>query len=400
MRPTFGTEALDLRPLVEELAAIDRPPASPGERAAAERIAQELEARGVARVDLEEERAGGSFHVPLGLACGLGLAAGMAAGRARSRRSRAAAGLVAAASAGLVVDDVSSGPQLVRRLLPRRTTTNVVARAGDPAAERTLVLVAHHDAAHSGLIFHPGIAPAAARIAPKAYERNDTSLPTGVVLTSGPALVAAGALTGIRALRLAGMALASSSVAAMADIARRPAVPGANDNLVAVAALLAIAARLAAEPVRGLRILLVSTGSEESFMEGMRGFVRRHRAELDPRRTTVLALECLGSDRLALLEGEGMVRVRAYDSGAKDLVAGAAQDAGIPLWRGLRLGAGATDALPAMRAGIPAACLGAATPFKVPSNYHWPTDTPENVHWDTVQQAIEVVWAAVRRAAR
>jgi Iap family predicted aminopeptidase len=52
-----------------------------------------------------------------------------------------------------------------------------------------------------------------------------------------------------------------------------------------------------------------------------------------------------------------------------------------------------------MRAGIPAACLGAATPFKVPSNYHWPTDTPENVHWDTVQQGIEVAWAAVRRAA-
>jgi putative aminopeptidase FrvX len=94
-----------------------------------------------------------------------------------------------------------------------------------------------------------------------------------------------------------------------------------------------------------------------------------------------------------------MIVVRPYDEGVKALVAGGAQDAGIPLRRGLRLGAGATDALPAMRAGIPAACLGACTPFKVPSNYHWPTDTPENVHWDTVQEAIEVTWAALRRAA-
>ncbi len=400
MRPVRGSEAQHLRPFVEELAALERASASPGERAAAERIAEALRARGAARVDLELERASGTFHVPLGLAAGLGLLAGAAGGRARTRRGRRAAGLVAAAAAGLLHDDCSGGRRLVRRLLPRRTTTNVVARAGDPGAERTLVLVAHHDAAHSGLIFHPGIAPAAARIAPKAYARNDTSLQTGALMVSGPALTAAGALTGLRALRLAGMAIALGTVAAMTDIARRPVVPGANDNLTAVAALLAVAERLAAETVPGIRVLLVSTGSEESFMEGMRGFVRRHRAELDPGHTTVLALECLGSDRLALLEGEGMVRVRDYDDDAKALVAAGAQDAGIALWRGLRLGAGGTDALPAMRAGIPAACLGACTPFKVPSNYHWPTDTPGNVHWDTVQQAIEVTWATVRRAAR
>jgi hypothetical protein len=399
VRPVRGSEAQHLRPFVEELAALERASASPGERAAAERIAEALRARGAARVDLELERASGTFHVPLGLAAGLGLLAGAAAGRARTRRGRRAAGLVAAGAAGLLHDDCSGGRRLVRRLLPRRTTTNVVARAGDPGAERTLVLVAHHDAAHSGLIFHPGIAPAAARIAPKAYARNDTSLQTGALMVSGPALTAAGALTGLRPLRLAGMAIALGTVAAMTDIARRPVVPGANDNLTAVATLLAVAERLAAETVPGIRVLLVSTGSEESFMEGMRGFVRRHRAELDPGHTTVLALECLGSDHLALLEGEGMVRVRDYDDDAKALVAAGAQDAGIALWRGLRLGAGGTDALPAMRAGLPAACLGACTPFKVPSHYHWPTDTPENVNWETVQQAIEVVWATVRRAA-
>ena len=38
---------------------------------------------------------------------------------------------------------------------PRRTTYNVVCELGPADAERTVVLIAHHDAAHSGLVFHP-----------------------------------------------------------------------------------------------------------------------------------------------------------------------------------------------------------------------------------------------------
>ena len=44
--------------------------------------------------------------------------------------------------------------------------------------------------------------------------------------------------------------------------------------------LLKLARRLAAEPTTSVRVLLVSTGSEESFMEGMQAFMRRHRPAL------------------------------------------------------------------------------------------------------------------------
>src|SRR5439155_102687 len=105
-------------------------------------------------------------------------------------------------------------------------------------------------------------------------------------------LSALGALAGLggRRTALLGLLAAAGGALAFADIATRTVVPGANDNLSAVAVVLELARLLREEPVRGVRVLLVSTGSEESFMEGMRGWVRRHRAELDPARTRVVVL--------------------------------------------------------------------------------------------------------------
>ena len=68
-----------------------------------------------------------------------------------------------------------------------------------------------------------------------------------------------------------------------------------------------------------------------------------------------------------------MLRMRDHDGALREELQQAADEAGVEVWRGLRLGAGATDALPAMRAGYPAACLAACTDLKVPANYHWPT---------------------------
>ena len=65
---------------------------------------------------------------------------------------------------------------------------------------------------------------------------------------------------------------------------------------------------------------------------------------------------------------------------------------------GLRLGAGGTDALPALRAGYRAACVAACTDLKTPSNYHWPTDVPQHLSWQTIGQAVALVTALLRRS--
>ena len=72
-------------------------------------------------------------------------------------------------------------------------------------------------------------------------------------------------------------------------------------------AIVALAHALRERPVRGVRVLLVSTGSEESFMEGMQAFGRRHFPGLPRETTDFVCLECVGSPFLCVVEGEGML---------------------------------------------------------------------------------------------
>jgi Zn-dependent M28 family amino/carboxypeptidase len=177
--------------------------------------------------------------------------------------------------------------------------------------------------------------------------------------------------------------------ACMANIGASRVVPGANDNLSAVAALVALAHELGERPPDGVRVILLSTGSEEGFMEGMQAFGRRHFAQLARESTEFVCLECVGSPRLCVVEGEGMLRMRDYTESSREALARAGVAAGAELQRGLRTVA-ATDGLIALRAGYPTCTLGGVDETKFPSNYHWPSDTPDNLDWSSVEGAVEV----------
>jgi Zn-dependent M28 family amino/carboxypeptidase len=192
--------------------------------------------------------------------------------------------------------------------------------------------------------------------------------------------------------------LALVSTASMIDIGARRVVPGANDNLSSVAVLVELARALAERPVQGVRVLLVSTGSEESFMEGMRGFARRHFPSLPVERTRFVCLESVGSPELCLIEGEGMLGIRDYTPGMRDWLAGCAAAAGAHLRRGLRTSL-ATDGLIALKAGYPTVTLASINEYKHASNYHSHRDVPENIEWDTVAAAVAVCEQAIRSGA-
>jgi Zn-dependent M28 family amino/carboxypeptidase len=212
-------------------------------------------------------------------------------------------------------------------------------------------------------------------------------------------LVFAGAALGARQLLRAGIALGLGASAVMADIGRSPVIPGANDNLAAVGVLVALAESLRKQPIEGLKVLLLSTGSEESFSEGMQAFAERHFRDLDPERTEVLCLECLGGQTLSVLEGEGMLRMRDYPAHMRDALATAAAQAGVPISRGLQTVA-ATDAVIALRAGYPVATLASVESTKLPRNYHWPSDTADALRWETIEDAISVCEEFLRMRAR
>jgi acetylornithine deacetylase/succinyl-diaminopimelate desuccinylase-like protein len=397
--PAPASEASsDWRSVVHELAAFDRPSASPGERRAAEWIAERLRGLGLSPV-IEEERAHGGYWWPLALANVFAGGVGAVALRRRDRAGRLMAALAGAAGAAAVWDDITGrGFRYRRRLFPYRSTWNVVAEAGDVDAERTVIVVAHHDAAHSGLVFHPALGQIGPKFFPKMHERATHTLPIMHAVWGGPLLITAGAVLGSGRMLRGGVALAAGAAAAMADIGLRPVVPGANDNLSAVAAVFALAASLQARPLKGVRVLLVSTGSEESFSEGMLGFVRRHSRSLDRARTEVLCLECLGSSTLVVVEGEGMLKLHDYPLHMREELAAAAAEAGVEVTRGLRTVA-ATDGLISMRDGYPTVTLASIDETGLPRNYHWPSDTPEALDWETLASAVAVCERFVRRRA-
>jgi Peptidase family M28 len=379
----------ELRSWLEELERIERPSASEGERRAAEWLVGRFGELG-AEARIEAEPAHGTYWWPLGL----GAASGALGGILGLRGRRLLGGALAGAAAAGMASDFPPGKRWLRRALPRRTTYNVVCELGAADAERAVVLIAHHDAAHSGLVFHPELPNIADRLG--MIERTDTSPPLMAPVVGGPLLAALGALTGKRLLAKLGVVLSIGSAAAMAEIGLRDVVPGANDNGTAVVALLALAERLTKEPTADLRVILLSVGSEESFSEGIKAFGERHFDELPRERTFFLCLESIGSPHLLVLRGEGFLKLREYPPGSLALMDGLAEELGIGLFPNLRLRSG-TDGLEPLAAGYETAVLCSCTDLKQPANYHWWHDLAENVNFDTVAEGIDLSEAAIRR---
>jgi Peptidase family M28 len=386
-----------LREVIEALAPIERRAGSAGERQAANWIAGRLRAVGCEAEVEEEQFLDGYARLLSSLAAAGGLA-GLTA--LISPRARRLAGVAAAAATVAIADDVSNGPRLARRATtPPRATWNVVGRCGPGSAPRTLVVLAHHDAAPTGKIFDDRLVAWFGDRFPGLLERRDTSLPFWWALLGGPALVAVGAARGRRGMLAAGIAGSAVGTAALQDVARSPIVPGANDNLTAVAVLVALAERLREEPVEGLDVLLASCGAEEVIQGGIYGFAKRHFPSLDREHTWFLNLETLGSPNLILLEGEGAVVMEDYhDRSFRDLVERAAEGAGAAVRRGLRART-STDAVIPSRAGYPTATLGSMDRYKALSNYHKMSDTPQNIDYRTVRQALVVTEAVARELA-
>ena len=395
-RPAMPEERT-LREVVETLAPIERRAGSDGERQAAEWIAARLNDAGC-EVAIEAEPFYDGYARTMSKLTGAGLLAGLtalAAPRVRKLAGAAAAGVTLA-----IADDISNGPRLFRRATTKpRTTWNVVAACGDREASRTLVLLAHHDAAPTGRIFDDRLQSWAGERWPGVIERIETSLPLWWMVLSAPTMAAFGAARGRRGLLAAGIAGSLLATATFEDIAHSPIVPGANDNLTAVAALVAIAERLRAEPLAGLKVLLVSCGAEEVLQGGIHAFARRHFPALERDETWFLNLDTVGSPKLIMLEGEGPVVMEDYhDRSFRDLVCSAAERAGAPLRRGLRSRT-STDSVIPSRAGYPIATLTSMNRYKALSNYHKMTDTPDNVDYRTVAHAVTVSEATARELA-
>jgi hypothetical protein len=387
-----------LREVIEQLAPLERRAGSPGEAEAAAWIAQRLREAGC-EAEIEAAEFHDGYTRPIGTLAAISALSGLAAMRG-GRAARLAGGLTAALAGAAIADDVANTHRVVRRRLTRpQPTQNVIGITGDRDADRTLVVMAHHDAAPTGMIFDPRVQALLAHEFPGLVERLDTSFPLWWLVLAGPASVTLGALRGRPSLTALGAAISAVTTAVMADIHRSPVVPGANDNLTAVAVLVALAERLRDEPIEGLRVMLLSCGAEEVIQGGINSFARDHFPTLPQDRTWFLNLDTVGSPFLAMCEGEGPVVMEDYyDRRFRDLIARVADTTGAPLRRGMRA-RNSTDAVIPSHARYPTATLVSLDKHKALSNYHLPSDTPENIEYRTVAHALHVTEAVARELA-
>jgi hypothetical protein len=387
-----------LRERLEALTAYERGSASEGERRAAEWLVGELARAGAREARIEvEPGANGTYWWSLGLLAGAGALAGVL-GRDGGLLRRATASGLGAAACALAAAEMPPGRRPFRRLLPSRPAHHVLAELGPAGAERTIVLMAHHDAAHSAFFFNPAITEAVDRRAPWVFAGNDTSPPLMWPVIAGPGIAAAGAALGSRALAGLGALVSAGTAATMAHIGASEVVPGANDNGTACVTAIALARALAERPTESTRVLVLST-SEEALCEGMGMFMDRHGHELPLESTFFLCVETIGSPQLTALRGEGMIRMREYPAESLALVDSTAEQLGIELMPNLRL-RNATDAVVPLARGYQCISLCSVNRLKNPANYHWRTDTADNVDYATLRDGIRLVEAIIRSLDR
>ena len=362
-----------LRADIEALSAIERGSAGPGERSSAEWVAQRLREEGGEDVRLECFPYQGTFAHAQALHYAAGLLTALGAPRP----------LAAAALLSFELD-FSGRSQWIRGLLPQTEGTNVVARLGARGERlRTLVLVAHHDAARTGLMWDPRLLAAGDRTAARTGRHPSLALPAEVALILAALAGGRGGRPSRRLRRvLRGLSagVLASAIGLALDQARSATVPGANDNASGVAAVLALAGRLAGARPEGLEVIVLICGCEESGMGGMGAWLRAHGHTLDPATTLVLGLDTVGSGEPVVLEAEGGLWPVRY--GEREVELG--ERAGLRRWR---IG-GWTDPVLARLHGLAALSVLSVRDGGFP-RYHLPTDTPERVDLGCVAACTE-----------
>jgi hypothetical protein len=284
--------------------------------------------------------------------------------------------------------DLTGSFLLVRRLTGRRASQNVVSQE-DGERPGTLVLVAHYDAARTGLVFSP--AAARRRAALGRLIRRDIG-PFEPFFWS---IVAILACTGARLFDVESLALTIVqfvptvllivSVPLLVDITLSGVVPGANDNASGVATVLRLAETYG-DDLDHFDLWVLFTGAEEGLLLGMREWLRAHRSELDPRATIFLNVDKVGTGTPRYARKEGFVVAAPFHPALLSLCDEVAEDHAA---RPFVSRAAVTDAHAARLRGYPALSVSCLDELGTTPHYHQPTDTPDRIDPEALELAYE-----------
>jgi len=396
--------AQETRQLIERIleAYPRRAPASQEELETQLLLKSAFEAMGI-ETRLEPFRFNAHLYANLALHFGTGLVGTLLAGR-RPGLSAALSSL----AAGSYLADSTRKAYVLRRLLPWKTSHNLLATLkarGTP--ELRIVVIGHADAAYTGFLFNPEVIK---RFTPHDMPESMAWLGRSLAIATWSQFASAGFAL-LRATLPRGSALwpvslalglpaAIAFAANLEVVLRDEIVPGANDNLSGAAATVELARRLGPRKPDSVELVFVVTGCEEAGTGGAAALARAHRKDWETTKTVVVALDSLSNGDLKFFE-EGEILPVPTPRWLADLATRtAAQTPELGGVAPFQIPSGATDVLPFRAQGYDGISLGCVDPeFGCPRHYHHPSDTLENLDIgqlmrsiDFSERLIEAIW--------
>ncbi len=405
--PFYSAELAFARRVVSEIARDfpQRRAGSDAERFAQGRVQGEFERIGVA-AQAEAFEWNTSLHQTLALHFGVGTLGSLVAGA-----SPGAAALLHLIAGGSYWADSTRTGYLLRRLLPRRWSRNLVAtlpaQTGEPRLR--VVFAAHIDSAYTGLVFHPLMVSAAAAGRDgvrQSYFARSLEVATDAEL----ALFATSAIRAVFGIawpwfRAVELVLAVPALLAfglnLEVVLRNRTVTGAADNLSGVASTLLLAQRFVVDQPDDVEFVFAITGAEEAGTGGAYRLAEARANEWNPENTIVIGVDTTTNGDLRWFregEVEPMPTAPWLETMLKDAVRAERRFASV---RPFQMPVGSTDAAPFLARGYPAVTIGCYdADYGAPRHYHRPTDVAANVDYPHIVYATDFIELVARKIIR
>jgi hypothetical protein len=304
---------------------------------------------------------------------------------------RAGGALLVAALASMI-SDWATGLSVGRRLTPERASQNVVAPADDQTDTR-IVITANYDAGRTALVYRDFFRAGSARLRRAAGGfvpgwLGWIALAMAWLLVTAILRLEGSRGTGIGVAQLPPTAALVMALAALLDIASSSYGPAAGDNGTGVAAALALVRALDAAPPQRVAVEVVLAGAGEGGGIGLRKYLRTRKRELFPANTVVLGVAPCAAGHPRWWLSDGQLLPLRYSRRLRQLCRDVA-DTEPQLAARAHRGRGATPALPARVAGLPAIAIGCLDAHGQVRRSHQPTDTATAIDPGAVDKAVQ-----------
>jgi hypothetical protein len=307
---------------------------------------------------------------------------------------RTAAAALAVAVTVSILLHLAFYPSLLGRLVPSGTSQNVYARA-EPSAgiKRTIVVTGHVDTHRTPVVFR-------SHRTFQLFQRLTTmGIAAVVCLTATLVFEAIEQPVSFAGVQVLLVTIAAGLFAVTIQPEFTKFVPGANDNASGAAAVLALAARLKADPLLHTGVWLVNSGAEETGATGPVELMRRHPELKDAYWLVLDTIAGPGAGPCAIT-AERLVRTLPADPYLFEkarTVAITRTDLGAysHYFRGLF-----SEHSPLAAAGCRSLAIINFTPEGVLPNWHRQSDTVANIDPQVLDRTEEFVWALLQEIDR